>query len=75
MLLKEGMYFRIHPKFKQAIEQDEDLITKPCEQQYHEAYPSLLTSVDASIRIRLRVQLLSCAHSLLDRTRAQAFWT
>lgn len=30
MLLKEGMYFRIHDKFKSTIEQDEDLMTKPC---------------------------------------------
>ncbi|KAL1529282.1 hypothetical protein AB1Y20_000236 [Prymnesium parvum] len=29
MLLKEGMYFRIHDKFKPAIELDEDLMTKP----------------------------------------------
>ncbi|KAL3893134.1 MAG: hypothetical protein SGPRY_014439, partial [Prymnesium sp.] len=29
MLLKEGMYFRIHDKFKSTIEQDEDLMTKP----------------------------------------------
>ncbi|KAL1523443.1 hypothetical protein AB1Y20_018383 [Prymnesium parvum] len=29
MLLKEGMYFRVHDKFKSAIEQDEDLMTKP----------------------------------------------